>query len=340
MKKILVLMLVLALLMSFAACSTPANEKAIEEAPANEELTEELAFFNETVKIIIPYGAGGTHDAVSRKFAEVASKYINKPIVCENVTGGDGIVAAIQFTQKPSDVKELLCTSYGKWYQKIVKGDQIQLDLNEIWPVGTFDDRSYLAYVRADDEELKDLESLIATSKERELILSAGAVGADAHLAFGGMIKAAGGQAKIASYEGGAQQIAALINGEADVFVGTSQVGQQYVEEGKVIPIVAFKDFDYTGFEGITVPNVADNGYPGSAITGGGFLSIRAGASQETYDDVEKLIKLVWADPEFSEWTTSVGLNIFEIYGSELEAHIDNAVENATKSAQDLGLID
>jgi tripartite-type tricarboxylate transporter receptor subunit TctC len=295
-------------------------------------------FFDKTVKIIIPYGAGGTHDVVSRRFAEVGSRYTNAPIIVENVTGGDGIVAAIQFTRKSDDVQELLCTSYGKYYQKVVRGDQIRLDLDEIRPIGVFDDRSYILYVSSNGP-FQDVDDVIAESMRREVVLSAGAVGADAHLAFGGMIEAAGGESVIASYEGGAQQIAALLNGEADVFVGTSQVGMQYVENGDVLPILTFTGSDFTGFEGMVVPNVVDAGYPGSAITGGGFLSVRAGASEQTAQDVEELIRKVWADPDFRDWTEDLGLNVFELYGDELEAHIEEATENARNAAVALGLI-
>ena len=129
-------------------------------------------------------------------------------------------------------------------------------------PIGVFDDRSYILYVRS-DSDFQSLDELIAESRRREIVLSAGAVGADAHLAFGGMIMAAGGESAIASYEGGARQIAALLNQEADVFVGTSQVGMQYVQNGDVLPIATFTSRDYTGFDGIVVPNIVDAGYPG-----------------------------------------------------------------------------
>lgn len=298
-------------------------------------------FFDETVKIIIPYGAGGTHDVVARKFAEVGSKYTEAPIVCVQETGGDGLVAAIHFTGKDPNVRELFTTSYGLWYQKIVKGDSIQLDLSKINPIGTFDDRSYLLYVRS-DSDYNNLEDLIAESKRRKVILSAGAAGADAHLCFGGLIKKAGGESVIASYEGGAQQMAALLNGEVDCFVGTPQVGKQYLENGEVRAIICFKDFDFTGFEdsmGIVVPNVADAGYPQSAITGGGMLSLRTGAKESYQKDVEELIKKVWADQEFRDFTTSIGLNIFECYGEDLDKQIEEAASNATISAKALNLI-
>ena len=310
-----------------------------QDETSNQNATDN--FFDETVKIIIPYGAGGTHDVVSRKFAEVGSKYTKAPLVCVQETGGDGLVAAIHYTTKNENVRELLCTSYGLWYQKIVKGDAIQLDLSKINPIGTFDDRSYLLYVKA-DSKYQDLNDLISESQHREVVLSAGAAGADAHLCFGGLIEKAGGKSRIASYEGGAQQIAALLNGEVDCFVGTPQVGKQYLETNQVRALICFKDFDFTGFEdnlGIVVPNVADAGFPQSAITGGGMLSLRTGCNPKYEKDVEELIKKVWADPDFRNFTTNIGLNIYECYGEELDKHIEAAVENATISARSLGLI-
>jgi len=313
--------------------ATPASTKQSQASEPN--------FFDTTVKIIIPYGAGGTHDVVSRKFAEVGSKYTKAPIICENVTGGDGIVAGIQFTQKAANVKEIMTTSYGLWYQKIVKGDAIKLDLSKIHPIGTFDDRSYLLYVRA-DSPYKTLNDLIAESKKREILLSAGAIGADAHLCCGGLIHAAGGQCRLVAYEGGAEQINALLNGEVDCFVGTSQVGKQFLELKKVRALVAFKDFDFTGFKdsmGLVVPNVKDLGYPQCAITGGGFLSVVGGASEKTAKDVEDLMKKVWADPDFRNFTLEQGLNIYECYGADLAKHIKEAEANAKLAAQGLGLI-
>lgn len=332
MKKIISL-LTIALLFSTLAFAQGESE--------NNTATGTENFFDETVKIIIPYGAGGTHDVVARKFAEVGSKYTKAPIVCIQETGGDGLVAAIHFTAKDPNVRELLTTSYGLWYQKIVKGDSVKLDLTKIDPIGTFDDRSYLLYVRS-DSDFENIDDLIAESKTRKVVLSAGAAGADAHLCFGGLINKAGGDSIIASYEGGAQQMAALLNGEVDCFVGTPQVGKQYLETGKVRAILCFKDFDFTGFEdsmGLVVPNVADAGYPQSAITGGGMLSLRTGAKASYAKDVEELIKKVWADPEFSEFTTTIGLNIYECYGEKLDKHIEMAAENATLSAKALNLI-
>lgn len=310
-------------------------------AGGSKETTSSGNFFDETVRLVIPYGAGGTHDVMTRKFAEVAAKYVKKPPVCENITGGDGVVAATQFTRESPNTRDLLVTSYGLWYQKIMRGDAIPLDLSKLDPVGTFDDRSYLLYVRA-DSPFNTIDSFLAETRKREVTISAGAVGADAHLCAGSLIKAAGGSSRVVSYEGGAEQINALVNGEVDCFVGTPQVGQQYLRLGKLVALVCFKDFDFTGFKdslGIVVPNVASLGYPESAITGGGFFSVHAGADPQIHKDVEEVMRKVWADPDFKNFTLENGLNIFECYSADLTKQISTAEANARNAARNLGLI-
>ena len=90
---------------------------------------------------------------------------------------------------------------------------------------------------------------------------------------------------------------------------------------------------------GLVVPNVKDLGYPQCAITGGGFLSVVGGASEKTAKDVEDLMKKVWADPDFRNFTLEQGLNIYECYGADLAKHIKEAEANAKLAAQGLGLI-
>ncbi|MCG8485774.1 MAG: hypothetical protein MJA31_20880 [Clostridia bacterium] len=336
MKKILMLLLVMAMVFSLAACGNdaPASEQE-DNGSSSEETGESLAFFDETIKIIMPYGAGGTSDAVARKFAEVASKYTGKPLVVENLTGGDGIVAATEFGKEPADTKKIMYTSYGQYYAKAIRAN-IPFETEDFTPVGVVDDRSWILYVKSGT--FADLNEIIEESKSRVVTLSGGGVGADAHLAFCGLINTAGGQSKLLSYEGGGEQKAALLKGEADVFVGTSQICYDEVMNGDVIPVACFTNKDYEGFEGIVVPNVADMGYEGNVIVGGGMLSVRTGADEATIEDVEALIKLVWEDEEYTDWIASIGLNDVQLYDYYLDAYIDSALENAVSAAKGLGI--
>ena len=46
------------------------------------------------VRIIVPFGAGGSNDITTRALAKVTEKHLGRPIIIENVTGAGGVVGA------------------------------------------------------------------------------------------------------------------------------------------------------------------------------------------------------------------------------------------------------
>jgi len=46
------------------------------------------------IRIIVPFGAGGSNDVTTRALARATEKHLGRPIVIENVTGGGGLVGA------------------------------------------------------------------------------------------------------------------------------------------------------------------------------------------------------------------------------------------------------
>jgi len=60
-------------------------------------------FPSRTVKIIVPFPAGGSLDVVARLVAEKLSEVWSQPVVVENRPGANGIVAADGFIKSPPD---------------------------------------------------------------------------------------------------------------------------------------------------------------------------------------------------------------------------------------------
>lgn len=46
------------------------------------------------IRIIVPFGAGGSNDVTTRALAQATEKELGRPIIIENVTGGGGVVGA------------------------------------------------------------------------------------------------------------------------------------------------------------------------------------------------------------------------------------------------------
>ena len=362
-KKVLGLALAGTMAMSaFVGCGASSDEAAAPAADAGtaEATTEEAApeeteaveNGGETVKIICGYGAGGTADLIARKFAETANTNQDKyNFVVENMTGGDGFAAATFFADEDPSTKDLLVFGYGLCYRhdlgKEYGTEEVDFDRSAMYPVGTVDDRTWILYTTPD----QSLQSILDKAKSEGIKMSGGNPLSDCHLELGSLIALEGGKVTVVSgYDGGAEQKQGLINGEVDVFVGTTQAAQDEVEAGTLIPILAFSDTAFEGFTtpdgDIVVPTVvgeakapelsADIDFSSCILPAGGSLAVHTGADQAFIDDMTQIVKDVWANENYYGWIDSVLLNNFQLYGDEAQAHYDEACEKALAAYDNL----
>ena len=319
---------------------------------SNEGSAEAPANGGETVKIICGYGAGGTADLLARKYAEVANHIQDKyNFVVENMTGGDGFAAATFFADEDANTKDLLVFGYGLCYRhdlgKTYQTEEVDFDRKAMKPVGTIDDRTWILYTTPD----QTLAGILEKAKTTGIKMSGGNPLSDCHLELGSLIALEGGKLTVVSgYEGGAEQKQGLINGEVDVFVGTTQAAQDEVEAGTLIPILAFNDKAFEGFKSpngdISVPTVtgeakapelsADIDFSSCILPAGGTLAVHAGADDAFYNEMVDLMKKVWAEEDYAGWIESILLNNFQVYGDEAQAFMDDACTKALTAYDNL----
>lgn len=357
-KKILALGLAAGMAASLAACGQSAGSSgsapAATAASGGETTVAASAAAgggSEVVKIICPYGVGGTADAIARKYALVAGKiYPQYNFIVENMTGGDGFAAATYFAEQPADTRELLIYGYGVAYRhdvgKKYDTEIVDFDRAEIYPVASIDDRTWILYAKPETT----LADLMAKAKSEGIKMSGGNPLSDPHLALGSLVAREGGKVMVVPYDGGAAQKKGLTDGEVDVFVGTTQAGQDDVEAGNIIPVLAFSENTFEGFKtpsgAVSVPGIdgaakdpaldASIDHSGSILPAGGFIAARTGADQAWVDEIAEVSKAVWADPEYSDWIAEIMLNRYEVYGEEAKVHLDEACEKAISAFETL----
>lgn len=350
-KRVLALVMATAMAASLAGCSAKeeaapaetqaaaAETEAAAEAPA--EAPAEGGNSGETIKIICPYGVGGTADAIARKYALVANNHSDYNFIVENMTGGDGFAAATYYADQPVDTKELLIYGYGVTcrYELGTKYNTeiVEFDRHEFHPIATVDDRTWILYTSPD----KTLADVLDKLKNGGVKMSGGNALSDPHLCLGTLGSIEGGNVMVIPYDGGAAQMKALTDGEVDVFVGTTQAGQDAVEAGNIVPILAFGDVAFEGFvtpDGpITVPTIAGDAkapeldpakdYSPAILIGGGTVATRTGADQAWIDEMVEVSKAVWADPEYYEWIESIMLNKREAYDKDAVEFVNGIAE-------------
>ena len=325
----------------------PAPEEGAEETPIDVEESAVETTTSGLVKIICPYGVGGTADIVARRYAQVAGELFPQyDFIVEQKTGGDGFVGASTFERGDPNDQQLFVLGYGNTYRHAIGKkygtEEVIYDLENFDPLATIDDRTWILYGQPD----QTLENVLELAKAGKLKMSGGAPLSDPHLALGSLLALEGGKVTVVSYDGGAAQKQGLTNGEVDVFVGTSQAGMEDVEAGTIIPILAFSDkafVDFTGPDGeISVPCLAgedmhealdpNKDYTGSILPAGGYVAAHAQADEAFKEDIINISKEVWKSPEFSDWINEIGLNHFELYGKEAKDFMYEAIDKAVKA--------
>ncbi len=342
-KKLLSMLLVATMAVGmFVGCGSASKggDAASGDAPA-------VTNSGETVKIICGYGAGGTADLLARKYAEVANSSQDKyNFIVENMTGGDGFAAATFFADEDANTKDLLVFGYGLCYRhdlgKEFNTEEVDFDRNAMTPVGTVDDRTWIVYTTPG----RTLDDILSQAKSSGIKMSGGNPLSDCHLELGSLVALIGGKVQVVPYDGGAEQKQGLINGEVDVFVGTTQAGKEEVEAGTLVPVLAISDKAFEGFvtpDGpVTVPTVAgdakaaelpaDVDFTSCILPAGGSLAVHTGADQAFVDDMTEIMKNVWANDEYAGWIESIMLNKFELYGADAQSFYDDACAKAIKA--------
>ena len=349
MKKILSLALAAAMTLSLAACgggSTgggAASGGAASGSAGGDASTPSNG--GETIKIICGYAAGGTADAVGRKYAQVANKVQSKyNFIVENQIGGDGFAADTFFSEEDPSTKDLLVFGYGAAYRhdngKEYGVEEVDWDRSKITPIGTIDDRTWIMYA-APGTTLADV---LEKAKTEGIKMSGGNPLSDPHLEVGSLLAQIGGKVTPVPYDGGANQKKGLTDGEVDIFMGSTQLGVEEVAAGTMVPILAFGDGAFEGFTGtdgnpISVPSVAGEGkapelpadidFSGSILPGGGTIAAHTGADQAFIDEITQITKDVWADEEFSGWIATSLLNHLELYGADAQKFTDDGCAKA-----------
>lgn len=336
-KNVLALALAAVMAVSLAGCKG-------QEAPAAADTAAVSNSEGGTIKLVCPYGVGGTADAIARKWALVAGKvYPEYNFIVENMTGGDGFSAANWYTDQDPSTKDLLMYGFGVAYRhdlgKKYQTEVVDFDRNDIYPVALVDDRTWIMYGKPGAV----LEDILAKSKTEGIKMSGGNPLSDPHLALGALVAQEGGKLMVVPYDGGAAQKKGLSDGEVDVFIGTTQVGQEDVEAGTMVPLLAFSESAFQGFKSpegpIEIPGIAGDAmapalnaatdYTGCILPAGGYIAVRTGADQAWIDEVTAISEAVWAEPEYTDWIADIMLNQYPLYKDEANAYLEGGCEKA-----------
>ena len=217
---------------------------------------------NRSVRIIIPYAAGGSTDILTRILAQKLTARLGQSVVVENRPGANGIIGTEAVARSPADGYTLLMVTNG---QTISMGLYAKLpwDLEKDFaPVVNVAAMPNVIVVHP-SQPFKNLQDLIdyARANPGRLSYSHAGIGSPQHMA-GELFKLVSKVNIVAvPYKGGGPAIADAVAGQVPMAVGGVPVVSQHIANGRLraLAVTSAKRSPLLS----EVPTVAENGYAG-----------------------------------------------------------------------------
>jgi len=194
------------------------------------------AYPSKPVRFIVPYPPGGSTDLLARLLGKEFFPKAGQPVVVENTGGAGGNIGAQMVARAPADgyTLEVGAMSQHAMNGSLYKG--LAFD-----PMGDFIPVAMLTYVVnviavSTRLPVKTFQELLAYIKANpgKVNYSSGGIGSHNHLTLAYLAKVANLDMVHVPYKGGGPAVAALMQGEVDLFAGGASLLIPQAKAGKV----------------------------------------------------------------------------------------------------------
>lgn len=210
------------------------------------------------ITLIIPLGAGGSHDLNARVFTSVIPQYLNQAVVVKLMPGAGGQTGtAAAVKAKPDGYTLLFTHNYIDQLQPLL--EKLPYDtLKDLKSVCRINYGASSVVVKA-DRPWKTLDDMLAYGKESpgKLIFTTSGNWGATMTPGARMLIGAGVQANYIPYKGGGPAMQAVLAGDGDFMMSFPSQAGPLVEAGKIRALASAGD--KVIFEG--VPLLKDLGY-------------------------------------------------------------------------------
>lgn len=232
-----------------------------------------------SIKIIVPYVAGGAADITARLVAQSMSESMGQPVIVENKPGANGTIGSDVVAKAAPDGYTLLLTASGPLVINPVLYKKVPFDpVKDFSPISMLITYQY-ALVVPSQSPIKNIGELVADARAKPKAFSYGStgIGGGGHLAgelFGLLANA---EFTHVPYKGAAPALADLLGGQLSFTFEPLVTGIPMIKAGKLrgfavsgikrskgipnLPTMnelGYKGFDITQFQGLLAPAGTD----------------------------------------------------------------------------------
>jgi tripartite-type tricarboxylate transporter receptor subunit TctC len=216
-----------------------------------------------TVRVVIPWPAGGSNDVVGRIVMQKLSESLGQQFVVDNRGGAAGSIGADVVAKAPPDGYTIMVHSTTHVGNAHLYGKKLAYDtLRDFTGVGMLSAQPGVLTVHP-SLPVKTPKEFIALAKSRpgQINYSSSGNGSAPHLQMALLISMTGINITHVPYKGGAPQVAALLGGETQASFATIGTVISQIQAGKLRPLGVGSSARTKALPG--VPTISEAGLPG-----------------------------------------------------------------------------
>ena len=281
---------------------------------------------NRTIRMIVPFGAGGPTDVFTRALGEELRKSLGQPIVLENRPGAGTIIGTTEAAKSAPDGYTLLMISATQTTVETLNPNKPYRLMRDFVPVASLMNSELVLVVpqRSPVNTLKELITL-ARAKPGTLNYGSSGPGSNYHMA-GELVKNLAGLDIVhIPYKGSTGARADIISGQIDMMFDSVPTMAATIEDGRVKAL---------GTSGKVrspilpnVPTIAEAGIPEYNATIWIGVMVPAGTPKPIVELLNREINKVLARADIKESWQRQGANTMIMTPDEFGAYIQSEIE-------------
>jgi tripartite-type tricarboxylate transporter receptor subunit TctC len=288
------------------------------------------------VRMIVPYGPGGSTDISARVISEAVARQIGQSVIVENRPSAGGILGMEHVARAAADGYTQIVTADSALYLPTIRKD-LTWDIKNFAPITQLVNQPILIAAHPDlgISSVADLVKL-ARSRPGDVTYGTGSASGTHTLAALLFAEAAGINLRQIPYKSGAQAATDLAGGHINIaFLGTGPLVSLY-RSGKVRLIAV------TGRERSTtlkdVPTVAESGYANFDVTQWFGLFAPAGTQPSIIGRMQSEVSRAMAQPPVRDKLVQSALDPVGNTAQEFAARIASEAKLWPRAVKELGM--
>lgn len=280
-------------------CGLSCAGLALAQSPAPTE------FPSKTIRLVIPFPAGGQTDVLARMLGQRLSERLGQPVIVESKPGANSMIAIEAVARSPGDGHTLLIagTTFAinpLQYRKVPYDP-----FKDFVPVVRLGD-NVAVYAISMQSPAKTLKEFLALAKSLSMTYGTPGAGSTTHMYGEILSQNAGVKLVHVPYKGDASMLPDLISDRVNSGFISGLAGAQFSKEGKLRMIAVTGKSRAPSLPDL--PTFGEQGVPGMDAEGWVGLFAPAGTPKPVVDRLASEFDMALKDPVIREKATAIGL--------------------------------